>query len=114
MITNATSQPRERSSVSVVYSLEEDIDPSNVAEDENAASYIPLHPLGVKPAGNQYSATTNSRQALGLSFQAWPDEIIALFLDYLEPKELVRLGATCKFLYAFCRADDLWKNLFIE
>ena len=83
-----------------------------LAIEESSVS-IPLHPLGVKPAGNQYTATSNARHRVG-SFQIWPDEILALFLEYLDSQELRLLGSTCKFLYAFGRTEDLWKTLFIE
>ncbi|PVH78856.1 Clavaminate synthase-like protein [Cadophora sp. DSE1049] len=80
---------------------------------EESSNTIPPHPLEVKPAGNQYTATSIARNSIG-SFQAFPDEVLALFLEYLDSYMLRLLGATCKFLYAFCRSDDLWKALFIE
>lgn len=80
---------------------------------EESPHAIPPHPLGVKPAGNQYTATSIARNFIG-SFRTFPDEILALFLEYLDSYKLRYLGATCKFLYAFCRSDDLWKALFIE
>jgi hypothetical protein len=80
---------------------------------EESSISLPLHPLGVKPAGNQYTATRNARHKVG-SFQILPDEILALFLEYLDSQGLILLGSTCKFLYAFCRTEDLWKALFIE
>jgi len=80
---------------------------------EESSNTIPPHPLGLKPAGNQYTATSIARNLIG-SFQAFPDEILAIFLEYLDSYKLRLLGATCKFLYAFCRSDDLWKALFIE
>lgn len=103
----------EHPTVSVDYSNDDEFD-SLRDEALDVSTYIPPHPLAVKPAGNQYSATLNSRDFIGSSFQSWPDELLALFLDYLEPGEIVRLGSTCKFWYAFCRADELWKTLFIE
>ncbi|KAK0100303.1 hypothetical protein ONS95_008261 [Cadophora gregata] len=80
---------------------------------EESPNTIPPHPLGVKPAGNQYTASSIAKNSIG-SFQAFPDEILAIFLEYLDSYKLRSLGATCKFLYAFCRSDDLWKALFIE
>jgi hypothetical protein len=80
---------------------------------EEESSLIPLHPLGLKPSGNQYTATSNARYGIG-SFQVLPDEIIAVFLEYLDSLGLRLLGSTCKALYAFCRSDDLWKTLLIE
>lgn len=75
---------------------------------------IPLHPLGIKPLGNQFLASgPNARESAG-ALQALPDEILAIFLEYLDPRSLRLLGYTCKFLYAFCTSDDLWKALFLE
>lgn len=80
---------------------------------EESPLTIPHHPLAVKPAGNLYTASSNAKAAIG-PFQLFPDEVIAIFLEYLDPSQLCLLGSTCKFLYAFCRSDDIWKNLFIE
>ena len=74
---------------------------------------IPTHPLGVKPSGNQYTAESNARERAGY-FQILPDEILAIFLEYLDSNQLLLLGDTCKFLYAFCHTEDLWKVLFVE
>jgi hypothetical protein len=95
------------------------IQPSGVSTEsaeescQAQAQAIPLHPLGVKPSGNQYTATVIARKWIGY-YGIWPDEMLAIFLEYLESQELLRLGLACKFLYAFCRSDDLWKSLFIE
>jgi hypothetical protein len=89
----------------------EAIDSEHIATEES--SVIPLHPLGVKPSGNQYAARSNAKHRAGL-FQILPDEILAVFLEHLDSHELLGLGSTCKFLYASCRAEDLWKALFIE
>lgn len=75
---------------------------------------IPAHPLGVKPLGNQYfSSAPPARQALG-SFGSLPDETVLTLLEFLEAQSLKKLGSTCRFLYAFCRIDELWKALFLE
>jgi len=74
---------------------------------------VPHHPLGIKPSGNQYTASLNSKSFVG-PFQLFPDEVLAILLEYLDSGTLRLLGLTCKFLYAFCRSDDLWKTLFIE
>lgn len=80
---------------------------------EESSLSIPHHPLGVKPLGNKYTATSDGKKSVGY-FQILPDEILAIFLEYLEAPELLLLGSACKFLYAFCRSDDIWKALFIE
>ena len=81
---------------------------------ESTAESIPVHPLGVKPLGNQYFATgPSAREYLGfLGFL--PDEMILQVLELLDAESLKILGTTCRFLYAFCHLDDLWKPLFLE
>jgi hypothetical protein len=96
-------------SVSIVESLRSEA----VVDEEESSLSIPTHPLGIKPAGNAYTATENARSKTSC-FQILPDEVLAILLEYLDSTELRMLGATCKAFYAFCRADDLWKTLFIE
>ncbi|PGH05434.1 hypothetical protein GX51_02958 [Blastomyces parvus] len=73
---------------------------------------IPSHPLGIKPSGNALTATHNIRHAIG-SLALLSDELIIVLLECLDSTSLLRLGATCKALYAFTRAEELWKALFI-
>ncbi len=80
---------------------------------DDAEQTIPSHPLGVKPSGNQYTATESARESIG-TFQILPDEILAILLEYLDSRSLRHLGSTCKALHAFCYSDDLWKALLIE
>lgn len=80
---------------------------------EDEARVVPPHPLGVKPAGNAFSAMGNAKIMAGLFFSL-SDELILQVLEFLDPWSLLRLGATCKLFYAFCQFDDLWKTLFIE
>lgn len=82
-----------------------------LSEDETRV--MPPHPLGVKPAGNAFSAVENAKVMAGL-FLSLSDELILQVLELLDHWSLLRLGATCKLFYAFCRFDDLWKTLFIE
>lgn len=86
-----------------------------VKEDigEDASATVPPHPLDIKPSGNAYTATKNIKDHAGL-FRRLPDELLMQLLEVLNAADLVRLGSTCKALYAFCRSDDLWKTLFIE
>lgn len=86
---------------------------SLILEQPESLVSIPLHPCGVKPSGNQYTAHSNARHAVGF-FQILPDEVLATVLEYLDATQLGLLGSCCKFLYAFSRSDDLWKTLFIE
>lgn len=83
---------------------------TSLTEDETR---VMPHPLGVKPAGNAFSAVENAKVMAGL-FLSLPDELILRILEFLDHWSLLRLGATCKLFYAFCRFDDLWKTLFIE
>lgn len=88
--------------------------PSSTQEpDEDESTAIPSHPLDVKPSGNAYAATENIKSHTGL-FASLPDELLSHFLETLDAPSLLRLGATCKALYAFTRADEIWRNLFIE
>ncbi|KAI1808301.1 hypothetical protein F4811DRAFT_501883 [Daldinia bambusicola] len=75
---------------------------------------IPVHPLGVKPLGNLYFASgPTARQSLGLLIQL-PDEMILQILEYFDIQTLKDVGSTCRFLYAFCHLDELWKALFLD
>ncbi|KAL7629317.1 hypothetical protein AAE478_000837 [Parahypoxylon ruwenzoriense] len=75
---------------------------------------IPVHPMGIKPLGNQYFASgPTARQSLG-SLGRLPDEMILQILEYLDTHSLRVTGFTCRFLYAFCQLDELWKALFLD
>ena len=74
---------------------------------------IPSHPLGVKPSGNAYSSTTNSKSSAGF-FSRLPDELVLQLLETLKARELLALGPSCRFLYAFASYDELWRALFVE
>lgn len=80
--------------------------------EEQGDEAIPCHPLGVKPSGSALLATWSLRDAIG-SFQRLPDELILILLESLDGHSLLRLGRTCKAFYAFTRAEELWKALFI-
>lgn len=76
-------------------------------------SLVPSHPLGIRPAGNAYSATENIKLATG-ALTALPDELLVQVLEFLDAVSLKRLGCACKALYAFSRLEELWKTLCIE
>lgn len=80
---------------------------------DHADEAIPSHPLGVKPSGNGLLATWSLRDAIG-AFQLLPDELILILLEGLDGPSLLRLGRTCKAFYAFTRAEEIWKTLFVE
>ena len=73
----------------------------------------PCHPLGVKPSGNGLTAAWDLRTAMG-DFNALSDDAILVLLEYLDFSSVLKLGRTCKALYAFTRSEDLWKTLFIR
>ncbi|KAI2638124.1 hypothetical protein GGS21DRAFT_509870 [Xylaria nigripes] len=83
-------------------------------DELSAVDSIPIHPMGIKPHGNQFFANgPNARQFAGVVGQL-PDEMILHLLEYLDETSLRQLAATCRFLYAFGQLDDLWKTLFLE
>lgn len=88
-------------------------DTNELTTYDNNTLIIPPHPLGIKPAGNAFTAHENLKSAAGYFF-ALPDELIVQILELLEKGSLLQLGATCKALYAFSAHDDLWKNFLIR
>lgn len=100
-------RPLKRTKTELTHSTTE----SQLGEDGPDA--IPPHPLGVKPLGNAYTTRRNLKASAG-SFKRLPDELLVHFLEYLEAVDLLKLGGTCKALYAFTRFEDLWKTLFVE
>lgn len=82
-------------------------------EDEDEVdTAIVSHPYNIRPSGNAFTASRDIKAYSG-SFAMLPDELLLQLLEYLQAVDLIRLGSTCKALYAFCRAEDLWKTLFI-
>lgn len=81
--------------------------------EDQGEEAIPCHPLGVKPSGNGLLATWSLRDAIG-SFKLLPDDLVLMLLEGLDGPSLLRLGRTCKAFYAFTRAEELWKALFVE
>lgn len=82
-------------------------------DDGEVAAAVPTHPLDIKPAGNAFSSSENLKAACG-SFARLPDELISHMLEDFDADVLIRLGSTCKALYAFTRLDELWRALFIK
>lgn len=86
----------------------------DIQQVANDGPAVPLHPLGIKPLGNLYLASgPNARNSIG-AFQTLPDETLALVLDYFGQRTVRQVGYTCKFLFALCSSDDIWKGLFLE
>lgn len=86
---------------------------NNSVQDGPSHDAIPSHPLGVKPSGNALLAAENLRNAIG-TFSILPDDLILTLLEFLDSPSLLRVGRTCKAFYAFTRAEELWKALFVE
>ncbi|EFR03612.1 F-box protein [Nannizzia gypsea CBS 118893] len=82
-------------------------------EEAGGDDAIPVHPLGVKPSGNGLAAVGDIRPAMGV-FALLPDELVLTLLESFDASTLSRLGMTCRALYAFTRAEELWKALFIQ
>ncbi|KAF1912604.1 hypothetical protein BDU57DRAFT_542427 [Ampelomyces quisqualis] len=82
-------------------------------DDDDVATALPSHPLGVKPAGNAYTASENIKSRCG-SFASLPDELLSHVLESFDADTLIRLGSTCRALYAFTRLDELWRALFVS
>lgn len=98
------SRPSKRIKTSAANFVDEDA--------EDVAVALPTHPLDVKPAGNAYTASENLKSRCG-AFAQLPDELLSHMLESFDADVLVRLGSTCKALYAFTRLDELWRALFI-
>ena len=83
-------------------------------EDVSHSDSIPSHPLGVKPLGNLYLFEGhNARRSIG-TWEALPDEMLTVIAEHLDSSSLLKLGHTCKFFYAFCHSEELWKALFLQ
>jgi hypothetical protein len=82
-------------------------------DDDDVAIALPYHPLGIKPSGNAYTASQNIKTKCG-SFAMLPDELLGHILESFEADTLIRLGSTCRALYAFTRLDELWRALFVR
>lgn len=82
-------------------------------DDSSDSSLVRRHPLGIRPSGNALTSSVNLKSSFG-SFAYLPDEILAQFLEYLDPATLLRFGGTCRGIYAFTRNEELWRALFVE
>jgi hypothetical protein len=105
-ITNtAESRPSKK--------LKTSTEPNFQNDDEDVATALPSHPLGIKPAGNALTASENIKSRCG-SFARLPDELLSHILESFDADTLIRLGSTCRALYAFTRLDELWRALFVR
>lgn len=85
----------------------------SIDQDSEQLTAVQRHPLGVRPSGNAFTSKSNLKASCGI-YALLPDEVLAQLLEYLEATDLLKLGATCRALHAFTRAEDLWKTLFVE
>lgn len=83
------------------------------ADDLGDSSLVKRHPLGLRPSGNALTSMVNLKASFGL-FAYLPDELFQQFLEYLDPSTLLRLGGTCRGIYAFTRNEELWRAVFVE
>jgi hypothetical protein len=75
---------------------------------------ISTHALGVRPLGNQFlTGGPNSRANIG-TWRSLPDEMLTVVLESLDQSCLLSLGQACRFLYAFCHSEELWKPIYLE
>ncbi|CEJ95034.1 Putative F-box protein [[Torrubiella] hemipterigena] len=89
--------------------------PSAVVQlTDNQDDSIPTHPLNVKPLGNRFLATGRDARANAGSWAILPDEVLMTIFEQFDDSVLLRIGSTCKLLYAFANADELWKALFLK
>lgn len=105
-IATAESRPSKKLKTSATTVFDDD-------EDVATAIAVPSHPLGIKPAGNAYTASENIKSNCGL-FASLPDELLSHVLESFKADVLIRLGSTCRALYAFTRLDELWRALFVK
>lgn len=98
--------PRKKFKVSSVHA-------DHALDAETTAAAVPPHPLGIRPAGNAYTATENIKANCG-SFARLPDELLNHIFESFDAQTLRRLGSTCRALYAFTRLDELWRALFVR
>ncbi|KAH7329311.1 hypothetical protein B0I35DRAFT_41906 [Stachybotrys elegans] len=82
--------------------------------DHLASDSIPSHPLGLKPLGNRFLHEGPDARVAAGTWQILPDEFLMVVLESFDKSALVNLGSTCKFLFAFCRSEELWKALFLH
>lgn len=88
------------------------------ANDNEAVTHVvhqvQAHPLGIGPSGNALTASpAHARKSIGL-FSILPDEVISILLEWLDASALLKLGTTCRALFAFTSIDDLWKVLLLR
>lgn len=89
-------------------------DSETLANTQSADVSGTTHPLGLLPLGNQFLSEAPKARSFAGTFQFLPDEMLSVILECLDHESLRTLGYTCKFLFAFCHANELWKSCFLE
>src|ERR1700761_1800483 len=82
---------------------------------DNVCTASTRHPLGVKPSGNALTLTAfhNAYHSMGL-FRRLSDTLLLVVLEHLDHHGLVKLGSTCRALYAYSTYDQLWRDLAVD
>ena len=114
MVILGTRTLSQAATIRETYSEKRDNAPCSDGQDgvSKPELVFKAHPLGVKPSGNSLAASENSVGNMGL-FGGLPDETVLVLLEWLDSKSLIRVGASCRGLYAYSTCDQLWKDLFI-
>eukprot|EP00808_Paulinella_micropora_P020632 g16778.t1 len=75
------------------------------------------HPYGVQPEGNMYLDPDNAGHAVrtrGLGHMSvLKDDTILSLLKMLEPRDLCRLCAASRALYAFSHEEEVWRDVVL-
>jgi hypothetical protein len=91
--------------------------PATIEDDSSGEQHVdnesPSHPLLVKPSGNALTSEVDLRSSMG-AFGRLPDAMLLMLLEYLDQRNLVQVGCTCRGLFAYSTYDQLWRDLAAE
>ncbi|KAK2601729.1 hypothetical protein QQS21_004717 [Conoideocrella luteorostrata] len=111
---SAISHPSHQQTNGITRELHEVVEPPSLDDGSVIqGDSIPSHALGVKPLGNRYLSNGPHAKTKTGRWAILPDEMLMLVLEQFDAQSLLNLGATCKFLFAFCHSDELWKAQFL-
>lgn len=96
-----------------VTALEHDIATLQAHREEKEESCLRKHPLGLRPSGNALTSKQDLSLSMGI-FGRIPDTLLLLLLEYLDQPALLRLGHTCRGLFAFTAYDQIWRELALS
>lgn len=81
---------------------------------EELPTIVPCHPHGIKPSGQVYFGTQDLKTAAGF-FSLLTDDLILHLLGFLGIPSVLKVGSTCKALWAFSRLDEsFWRSKYFE